>query len=64
VLLKLERLGVAFAIVKDCDTWDAGSKLTFPAWLALMVQVPAVRTATVVSVTVQTPDVAEVNATV
>jgi len=55
---------VAFAMVKDCETWDAGSKLRFPTWLALMVQVPAETTVTVVPETVQTADVAVVKATV
>jgi hypothetical protein len=51
-------------MVKDCDTWDAGSKLTFPAWLAVIEQVPGDIAVMINPATVQTPVVVEVKVTV
>ena len=61
--VKFERLGVAFEIVKELDTWDAAAKSVLPAWLALIVQVPTVIIVTVVPETLQTNVVADENTT-
>ena len=56
-------LGALAVIVKLCGTAVAATKSTFPAWFAVIVQVPAVtKVMTPAVVTVQTGVVDEVNA--
>jgi hypothetical protein len=44
-------------------TWEAALKMALPAWLALMVQVPAATPVTVEPLTLQTAGVVELNVT-
>lgn len=53
----------AAVTVRDLETGAATAKLALPAWLAVMLQVPALTKVSVVPETVQTAAVVEANAT-
>jgi hypothetical protein len=54
----------AFAALKDWVTWGAGPYVESPAWLAAIVHVPTPTIVTVLTDTVQTAVVSELNVTV
>src|SRR2546428_818413 len=49
--------------VNDCETWGAAMYSELPGWFAAIVQMPGTHSVTVEPVTVQIPEVSELNTT-